>query len=184
MDSRYYYKKAIILFYTSCESNNLSLVQKLYIEHRFDASILDKAFIKCCINGCLETAKYLLENGADVSVHDNYAIKFAITKKDLCMVILTYLYGAHLDPNDYTLIGCAAYNGDLKMAKYLVACGANIRANNNFAIKIAVKNSHFEVAKYLMDNGADYQVVRINYFKFCNYLLLNSNDSNKSEIDN
>ena len=68
--------------------------------------------------------KYLVSKGADITAHDNYAIRAA---------------------SDY---------GHLNVVKYLVSKGADITAQDNYAVCWANNNSHLDVVKYLISKGA------------------------------
>ena len=75
--------------------------------------------------GRLDLVIIAVNKGADISRHNNFAIKFA------------------------------SYNGHLEVVKYLVENGANIRAENDYAIRLASQNGHLDVVKYLVLQGAD-----------------------------
>ena len=69
--------------------------------------------------------KYLCENGADITVWDNDAVRRA------------------------------ARNGYLETVKYLHENGADITADDNYAVRYAASCGHLEIVKYLYENGAD-----------------------------
>ena len=81
----------------------------------------DYALISACQNGHLDIVKYLLKQGADIHVRNDLALRQASRK------------------------------GHLKVVKYLVEQGANIYAEDAAALHKATQNGHSDVVEYLTD---------------------------------
>ena len=75
-------------------------------------------------NEHLEVVKYLVSQGADVRVDDDYPIRMP------------------------------SFDGHLEVVKYLASQGADIRTNDNDTVRSASRNGHLEVVKYLVSQGA------------------------------
>ena len=71
-------------------------------------------------NGHLDTVKYLIENGADVTAQDNEAVMWASYKNHLDVIEYLVKNGADVTAQDNCAIRVASYKGHLKMVKYLV----------------------------------------------------------------
>lgn len=103
----------------------------------------------------VNTWKYMVKNGADITAGDNYAIQMASSNG--CLEVVKYLAsnGADITTDDNIVIQIASAKGHLEMVKHLVANGADVTANNNGAVRLASDNGHLEVVKCLVENGAD-----------------------------
>jgi uncharacterized protein YnzC (UPF0291/DUF896 family) len=112
-------------------------------------------FFKACEDGDLEIVKLLIENGADVTAEDNYAIRRASQNGHLEVVKYLIDNGADVTAEDNYAIRTASQEGHLETVKYLIENGADVTAKNNYAIRWASANGHLEVVKYLIDNGVD-----------------------------
>lgn len=99
--------------------------------------------------------KYLYENGADITVCDNYAVRWAASWG--CLEVLKYLHknGADITASSNEPVCWASLNGHLETVKYLCENGADITAYNNSAVRWASENGHLDIVKYLYGNGAD-----------------------------
>jgi ankyrin repeat protein len=78
-----------------------------------------------CISGNLETVKYLVALGADITAYDNCVVRWALN------------------------------NDHLEIVNYLVSLGADITDDNNGAIRYASSNGYLETVKYLVSLGAN-----------------------------
>lgn len=85
---------------------------------------IKKILLKSCAHDYIRIVQYLHENGVDIQMDDNAAIKKA---------------------SEY---------GHLEIVNYLHKNGADICAEFNEPIKIASYNGHLEVVRYLHENGA------------------------------
>lgn len=70
-------------------------------------------------------ADYLISNGADIHIEDDYPLRWM------------------------------ALNGELNEVKKLVSLGANIRAKNNHALALSSLKGHLDVVRFLIENGAN-----------------------------
>jgi len=106
-------------------------------------------------DGHLEVVKVLTENGRDVTVSDNYAIRMASNNGHLEVVKVLIENGADVTARDNLSIRMASENGHLEVVKVLIENGADVTANRNHAIIMASKYDHLEVVRLLIENGAD-----------------------------
>lgn len=162
---------AVTNFYWCCVNNDLTNAKKLYIEYSFNNNVINKAFIKSCEKSRRPILKFLLDKGADINVDNNYAIKRAVMRRDIRMLMLMRVYGAYVDANSSELIGYASYNGDLNIVKYLVACGVDVCADDNLAIKLAIRGNQPDVFRYLWNNGSRCVALQNETFRLFHYLL-------------
>ncbi len=105
-------------------------------------------------NGHLEVVKYIIEQGADIHIDDDEALKLASRGHlDVVKYLLEQGADIHID-DDFPLIEASAY-GYLEVVKYLVSQGANIHAQDDDAMIIAIIRGHLEIVKYLVSQGAN-----------------------------
>ena len=101
------------------------LCMQLLIDHGADASIQDSIAIKyACDQNRIEPVQILIDNGVDVTTNNNIAIRSA----------------------------CKSNNSDI--VQLLIDNGADVTANNNHAVRIAYNNEWWDVVDLLIDNGA------------------------------
>lgn len=96
-----------------------------------------------------------MEQGADVTSPDNFAICAASNNGYLDVVKYLVEHGAVISSQDNYAVRAASENGHLDVVKYLVEHGADVTAEHNLALMNACYNGHFEVVKYLLAHGAD-----------------------------
>jgi len=106
----------------------------------------------------VDTWKWMIKNGVDITANDNLAIRWASQNGHLKVVKYLHENGADITANTNFGIRWASRYGHLKVVKYLHENGADITASGNFAIRWASRNGHLEVVKYLYENGADITV--------------------------
>ena len=86
---------------------------------------MNEILIKSAENGFLLGVKYALENGADVHVKDDDALRWS------------------------------SYSGHYDVVKLLLDNGADVHANKDQALRWAANNGHYNIVKLLLDNGAN-----------------------------
>jgi ankyrin repeat protein len=94
------------------------------------------------VGDCLETIKYLVSQGADITARNNQAV-----------------------------IG-ASFKGHLETVKYLVSQGADVTARYNEAVFHASDSGHLETVKNLVSQGADVterDIIALDFLK-CLYI--------------
>ena len=85
---------------------------------------------------------------------EEHAVRLAVEFGHVAVVKYLVSQGANIRIlNDYPL-KVAAYNGHLEVVKYLVSLGADIHTSDNFAVKMAARNGHSNVVDYLVSLGA------------------------------
>ncbi|BCS82501.1 putative ankyrin repeat protein [Cotonvirus japonicus] len=111
-------------------------------DEKFTSIGIQKCLTISCEQGHYDIVKFLVNNGVDVQINDNCAIKWA------------------------------SQNGYLEIVKLLVEKGADIQAGNNYALRLASFGGHLEIVKYLVEKGADIQACgkcAIIYASECNH---------------
>jgi ankyrin repeat protein len=86
---------------------------------------LDQQLIDASTNGNLDFVKQLIDQGADIHVRNDWALRAASSK------------------------------GRLDVVKYLVSKGADIHAENDESLYLAVAFGHLNVVKYLIQQGSN-----------------------------
>ena len=162
----YYTEGQLIKFKEDC--SKLRIDYTLLVKYCFDIRWASA-------NGHLEIVKLLIDNGADVTADDNYAIRRASDNGHLEVVKLLIANGADVTADNNQAIRDASNNGHLEVVKLLIDNGADVNANNNEAIRWASDNGHLEIVKLLIDAGAD--VTADN-----NYAISRASDSGHTEI--
>ena len=142
----YYNEEQLIEFKKDCFK--LRIDYTLLLKYCFGIGIASR-------NGHTEVVKLLIDNGADVTADNNYAIRNASREGHTEIVKLLIDAGADVTARDNYAIRYATYNGHLEIVKLLIDAGADVTAVDNQAIRYASYNGHIEVVKLLIDNGAD-----------------------------
>ena len=109
----------------------------------------NRALMSASEEGHLEIVKYLVENGADVTVEDNFPVRSASEDGHLSVVKYLTEHGADITATNNFAVIHASRNGHLPVVKYLVEHGADITAQDNQAVRYASENAHLPVVKYL-----------------------------------
>ena len=106
----------------------------------------------------LNVIEYLIENGADIHIEDDFALRHAAENGQLKIVKYFIKNEADIHAHNDFALRHAAHNGHLEVVKYLLEKGANIHVYDDFALRNAAENGHLEIVKYLVENGADIHV--------------------------
>lgn len=115
--------------------------------------------------GHLETARFLLEHGADVQAISqnalaNQPLHAAVAGNHAEMVALLVRTGADVNQRQHggwTPLHGAANNGNLRIVKLLIENGADINAANDdgvTALALAIEEARPDVTEYLKSKGA------------------------------
>ena len=103
------------------------------------------------INQNWNTAMFLIERGADVHYHDDFALLLACMEGHLDTVKLLIKYGANIHAGDDIALHKAVYNKHLDVVKFLVENGADIHARDDDALKTASMKQDYAMVKYLIE---------------------------------
>lgn len=129
------------------------------------------------MNQQMKPFKLLLDNNADVNIHNTYDGTSAIIEAsrtkfyDIKYVEILLQKGANVNDIEigkrregnstrFTPLMAASRSGRLDIVKLLVAKGAEINYRNEFnqsALSASIMQEEYEVAYYLLQNGADYK---------------------------
>jgi ankyrin repeat protein len=107
-------------------NGHLMIVKHFVVRQIVDVPTYEGTLVAAaCIQGRLEVAQYLVEEGADVHKEQELALCYA------------------------------AEGGHFHAVKYLLGQGADIHAQNELALCEALKHGHFLLAIYLLQQGAN-----------------------------
>ena len=101
-------------------------------------------------NGHLNVVKYLVENGTNIHIYNNYGLRGASKNGHLDVVKHLVENGANVQVWVDASLRLASINGHLDVVKYLVENGANIQAENDYSLRMASNNGHLDVVRYLI----------------------------------
>lgn len=133
--------------------------------------------------GDLELSKFLLENGADVSVKDDEGcdgLMNALFSRNIEVVKFALKYCKNVNSKDFygwTSLMWAVFKGYFEFVKLLIEHGADVNAKNNTGVTplyFAIYNKNLEITKFLIENGAnvDDEIIKyaeLTYDKFVEY---------------
>lgn len=113
-------------------------------------------------DGLIETARFLIENGALFSEPSGYdEISTAIQNEDIEMVKLLIEKGVgvnQIDEKGVSLLHIAINNLDLDLVSLLIYSGTDLNQfykNKIPPLQLAIRVYSFEISKFLLENGAD-----------------------------
>jgi ankyrin repeat protein len=116
---------------------------------------MNEGLTQACVFGNLETIQYLIENGADVHVHENTPLMIAIDQGHLNVV--QYLLNRGADANaqggETILTSITALN-NVEMLEAIVNAGGDIHVNNEEPLLLAVEQEDNELIEFLLTRGA------------------------------
>ena len=114
--------------------------------------------------GDLETARLLLDNGAEVNVSDHWGTALTAAassgKENIALVRLLLAKGADLETKtagNSNLLHKTAYSGNKEIAALFIEKGVDINALNdwrNTPLHLALSGKHNHLARLLIDSGA------------------------------
>lgn len=146
-------------------SGNLNII-KFFLENGFNRNVFleDGSLMSAAVNNYAEVARYLINQGKDINMHDSSssmtALRMAAQMHSAECVELLCNMGADTEAeSDYgtALLG-AVSAGDLEIVKILVNHGANVNYVNNDGstpYEMAVYKGYEDIAEYLLKRGAD-----------------------------
>ena len=105
--------------------------------------------IEASYKGQLDIVKHLIENGADIHVNNDRALRCAINNNHLDVVKHLVECGADIHACNDQALRWASSNGHLDIVKYLIECDADIHARDDEALRWASHYGHFNVVHYL-----------------------------------
>jgi len=153
-----------------CVLNIPDNAQVIEVEDKYKA---DQIYIDKIMEINYDTIKYLVDNGADITVAYSFPRIYGIGSG--CDTISKYNHilfraseNGHLEIIKYLVehkdgitkgkndgIRSASEYGHFEIVKYLVEHGGDVTAFDNSAISLAVSNGHLKIVKYLIEHGAD-----------------------------
>ncbi len=128
----------------------------LLLEHGADVHAHnDYALRWAAERGHADVVKLLLEHGADVHADNDHALRLAATFGRADVVSLLFDHGADVHAKDDYALCFAATYGHTKVVKQLLEHGGDVHAQNDYALRWAAHHGHLEVVKFLLDCGAN-----------------------------
>jgi ankyrin repeat protein len=115
---------------------------------------INMAFLIASKKGNLEIVRLLLENGADVHVENDDALRLASQEGHLEMVRLLLEKGVNVNAKYGHALRAASAAGHLEIVKLLIENGAKVNAKEDEALREASRSGHFKIVKLLIENGA------------------------------
>ena len=110
----------------------------------------NKKLIKYSKEGNLELVQHSIEQGADIHVQGDAALRVAANDNHIEVVKYLVKQGADIHAQDDGALRWAADEGCLEVVKYLVEQGADIYAQDDGTFKMAALNNRLEVLKYFL----------------------------------
>jgi len=111
--------------------------------------------------------------GADVSVHNNRALRYAAYTNNHLLARLLLEHGADVHALKEEALCKAAERGYIKIVKLLLQYHADASANESAAVRFAAIGDHAEIIQLLLDHGAsvsDYEYAALRYAQSANNL--------------
>jgi ankyrin repeat protein len=137
-------------------------IAKYLVQNGINVSSPDNFPIKLASGSSLEFTKLLVENGADVKADDNYPLKNAVYGHHPNIIKYLVENGADIHTSNEFPIRQAVDNQDRVTVQYLIEAGANIHAENEFALRVSSKNGEINCVRALLEAGADVKFLGIN----------------------
>ncbi|MDR1260954.1 MAG: ankyrin repeat domain-containing protein [Rickettsiales bacterium] len=117
-------------------------------------------------NGYLETAKFLVDEGANIhakdATHGKKAVHIAAGRGYIDVAELFLRNGVGIDDTDKegrTLLYYAVWKGNLKAVKFLAGKGANVHVENTYGAKLihaaTLEREYQEIIEFLLSKGID-----------------------------
>ena len=103
----------------------------------------------------VDTFKYLIQNGANIHVRNDYALRWSAGKGYLDVIKFLIENRADIHANDDSALKWSAERGHLDVVKFLIENGADIHAENDYALTWSEENGYLDVANFLVENGAN-----------------------------
>jgi hypothetical protein len=103
----------------------------------------------------LETVQLLLDHGADVHAHNDYALRLATACGHAALVTVLLEHGADVHALNDDALRVASTNGFANIVLVLLKYGADVHAYNDDALVSASEHGHLVTVELLLAHGAD-----------------------------
>jgi ankyrin repeat protein len=136
---------------------NSEILIKYFFKGRADDLEINKnnLFIEYCTRNQVEAVTFLLDNGVNIHVDNDEALRRSVFYKNFEVVKLLIEKGANIHAGDDDALRRSAINGDIKIIKLLLDNEANIHVDNDSSLLWSASGGHFEVVKLLLEKGID-----------------------------
>jgi len=124
----------------------------------------------------LKIIKYLIEDGADIHICNDFCVRYFSEKGFLNIVKYLLKLGSDICIKESYCLCFASKNGHLEVVKYLVENGVWVNARNDLSFRFACENGHLEVVKYLVSKGANINAKDLLCHTAIHYAEINSHN--------
>ncbi len=111
---------------------------------------VNKGFISACLTSDIPKVIEYLNNGTDVHLNSDQALRLAVTYDDLDLAIVLVDKGADVNTLNGAPLMIAVNQDNIRFIRFLISKGANIHTNSDNALKTACKFRHISVMKVLL----------------------------------
>lgn len=133
-------------------SKNWDLVREL-VEQGANVASEDKILIHALEDHQFELAELLVKHGANIHIHDDWAVCKVAAEGPLRTLQFFVEHGANIHTNDDAPLCYACIHGNIELVNYLVDQGCDIHAKGGCALFCAAYDGHLGVVQYLIWKG-------------------------------
>jgi ankyrin repeat protein len=138
-----------------------------------DVNEMSRELCAAARDGDFQEVQRLVDNGADIHVKEDYALRWSAQNGHLDIVEFLVSKGSRIHAREDYALRWSAENGHLAVVKFLVDNGADIHADRDYALRWGARMGRFNVVKFLMGKGADIHAGNEWVFKNCNDKMVN-----------
>lgn len=134
-------------FRQACKYDILKSV-KILLENGF--KITNTILKETCGNNSGSVLKELIKSGADITIEDNYCLKYACLEGHIEVVKLLVEHGGDIYAENCISLDYACLKGNLKIVKYLVSKGLHLKEE---LFDIVLKSNNCKLVMYFIEQG-------------------------------
>ena len=106
----------------------------------------------------IETIKFALKFGADVTVNNHILLEYAVKQDDVVLLKLLLTHGINIHHENERALILAAQHNKQNALKFLLDNEADVHILNDYPLREAVRLNSIDVVKILVEHGADVSV--------------------------
>lgn len=135
--------------------DDIIIFKKMYVDNEniFTQNDKDTLLIVATKYNHFEIIKFMVENGARIATHGNFALLFSCQKGYIDTIRYLLSVGGDINCKNGHLLIIACEYQHLNIIKYLLTENTNTYINEA-CIYWTIKNNNYEILKILIDNGA------------------------------
>ena len=119
--------------------------------------VLNEELVQAAVAGDVETARILIQNGADLSTQSESCISVAAHHGHIEIMALLIEHSADIHHFGEYALRKAAGRGHVEMVEFLIAHGADVTAMDSLALRWAAQGEEKDVMALLIEKGATYE---------------------------